>query len=312
MKKIRHIFISFMVIYVTLMFFTVKYIMDIGNEHVFGPQDQHSKWIDRETFKRIDDVSVKLGINDKYNWSFTGQMNQDYGQFAPAMSIAEHTRYIDLITVFKSACESFNVTYMLGAGTLLGAHWFHGFIPWDDDFDCVVNVSQKYILKKALTEISGHTLLSPKYRQWKFFSNNFSKAGSYGWNWPFVDIFFFTDNKTHVYHVTYNTTLIFDPRSDVLPLNNGIFENLIVPVPRNMEAYLKRRYSLTQPCLSNWWNHKTETRPKINSSSIPCHKLFGVYPLVHRLKLGNTSFEELRLGNKVLYRVERPSMKVSI
>ena len=44
-----------------------------------------------------------------------------------------------------------------------------------------------------------------------------------------------------------------------------------------------------------------ETGPKIKLSRIPFDALFGVYPLVHRFNIGNTSFEELRLGYKVLY-----------
>ena len=109
--------------------------------------------------------------------------------------------YVNLIETFKNTCEAFNITYLVEGGSVLGAFRYHGFVPWDDDFDCKVNVSQKHNLKKALDDIPGHTHMS-------------------------------------------------------------------------------------------------------------CDKLFGVYPLVHRFKIGNASFEELRLGNKILYSVERPGMKL--
>ena len=259
--------------------------------------------------KNDDGFSLKLDRNDKYNWNYTGQLSKEYRQFAPALNMTEYTRYMDLITIFKSAIEAFNITYLLEGGQVLGSYWFHGFIPWDDDFDCKVNVSQKHILKKALTDVSGHTLHSPTNDIWKFYNNSFAKAGPHEYKWPFIDILFFADNGTHVYDATWEKPCDIDPRSDILPLENGIFENMIFPVPHNIEAYLNRRNYKMQ-CKTHTWNHKTESLRKPFSMS--CHKLYGVYPVVHRLKLNNASFEELRLGNKVLYRVEHPGMKLSL
>ena len=219
--------------------------------------------------------------------------------------------YMNLIKTFKSACEAFNITYMLGWGSVVGAFRYHGFVPWDDDFDCIVNVSQKHILKEALRDIDGHILHTKKHYQWKFFSK-FAVTSPYKWKWPFIDIFFFTDNEAHVEVTDNEPRNAFFPRSNILPPANGIFENMIMPVPRNMEAYLKSTYNM-KFCQSNWWNHKDEIKPMIKSSRIPCDKLFSVYPQVHRSQIGNTSFEELRLGNKVLYSIDnvnRPSMKL--
>ena len=269
------------------------------------------KRIHREPSNNITDVSVKLGRNDKYNWSYTGQLNKEYKQFAPALNMTEYTMYMNLIKTLINAFETFNITYLLEGGSVLGAYRYHGFVPWDDDFDCKVNASQKHIVKKALEGIRGHILHSPNHSLWKFFSNNSARAClPYKWKWPFIDIFFFTDNETHVYDVTYMEPILFHPLSDILPLEKGIFENMIMPVPHNMEAYLNREYNMKEHCQSNWWNHKHETNPVIKSSRILCNKLLDVYPLVHRIKIGNISFEELRLGNKVLYRVERPSMNL--
>ena len=262
------------------------------------------------TTMRTEVTIIKLERNDKYNWSYTSQLNKDYGQFAPALDMNEYTIYMKLIETFKNACEAFNITYLLEGGSVLGVFRYHGFVPWDDDFDCKVNVSQKRILKKALEGIPGYTLIVQINRHWKLFSNNSSKAGKYSWGWPFIDILFFEENLTHVYDVTLQNPRHFDPKQDILPLGKGIFEGMILPVPHNMEAYLTRKYNMKEPCQSNWWNHKKETGPVIKSSHISCDKLFGVYPVVHRYKIGNASFEELRLGNKILYTVERPSLKL--
>ena len=259
----------------------------------------------------IGEASLKLGRNEKYNWSYTGQLHKDYKQFAPTLNATEYSWYIDLIATFKRGCDAYNISYMLDGGSVLGAYRYHGFVPWDDDFDIIVDVSQKHALKEALVGIPGYTLYNRNNSQWKFFSDSLSIAGPYGWNWPFIDIFFYTANETHFYDVTHDRPEHFGPRTDRLPIENrGIFENMIMPVPHNMEAFLNKRFNMANPCVSNWWNHKNETFPKIKSSSIACQKLFGVYPLVQRFNIGNTSFEMLTLGNKVLYIVETPTMKL--
>ena len=286
-------------IYVLLVYLNVY-----GTIRVIYLKDKYKKQIHHEL--------ADVGRNDKYNWSYTGQLNKEYKQFAPGMNMTEYTMYVNLIKTFKNACEAFNITYLLGYGSALGAYRYHGFVPWDDDFDCRVNVSQKQVLEKALNQSTGYALLKRHHNIWKFFSaNNSAKEyRQYPWKWPFIDILFIADNSTHVYDVTFNKPRHFDPRSDILPPEKGIFENMIMPVPHNTEAYLGKMFDMKEPCKSNGWDHKNEKGSTIKSFRISCDKLFGVYPLVHRYKLDNISFEELRLGNKVLYRVERPSMKL--
>ena len=247
----------------------------------------------------IRPVNVKR--EEKYNWSFSDNLKP----FAPALNITEYNWYLDLIGVFKSTCEKFNITYTLEGGSVLGAYRYHGFVPWDDDFDVKVNASQKEILKKALQSVKGHTTLIQEKRFWKLWNNTFSRQRNvYPWNWPFLDIFFFTDNGTHIRDISdgyYKSFL----KSDIFPLQTEIFENMVLPVPRNMEAYLNKKYNISQPCLSNWWNHKDEKGPIHKSTRISCDKLKNVYAVVHRFKNGNFTYEELRLGNKTLYTIQR-------
>mgnify|MGYP003289423737 CR=1 FL=1 len=42
---------------------------------------------------------------------------------------------LNLLKEFVKICDKYNLRYYMDGGTLLGACWFQGFIPWDDDID---------------------------------------------------------------------------------------------------------------------------------------------------------------------------------
>ena len=166
---------------------------------------------------------------------------------------------------------------------------------------------RRYLISKALRSVPGHTLHTFNDSTWKFFSNKNSQSTTQQWRWPFIDILFSKVNRTHIYDVTFSDSNEVHPIGDILPAGYTVFENLIMPVPRNMEAYIIRKYWYMQDlCISNAWNHKAEKTPKIKSTRIPCRAFFGMYPFVYRYNNnGELPIEELRLGRKVLYRVQR-------
>ena len=255
----------------------------------------------------FSDFPIRISRSDRYNWSYSGELNEKYRQFAPSFNATEYDWFMTVITKFKSEFEANGITYMLLVGSVLGAYRYHGFVPWDDDFDVQVNASQRQLLMDVLSSVPRYGLITNEHYQWKFYPKTFG-IRSYSWKWPFVDIFFFDYNETHVYDVTLKEPRHFFPRSVQLPILQGIFENLIMPVPNNMEAFLEQKYNMNQPCKSNYWDHKRERGPKLPSIRIPCKILFNVYAVVHRFKIGNISIEELRLGNKTLYRVRKPNV----
>ena len=253
---------------------------------------------------------LKPARHRKYNWNYTGKLNTEYRQFAPALNTEEYHLYLELISEFNRRCEAFEITYFLIAGSALGAYSNHGFLPWDDDFDVQIPFTQNQVLKQALSAVPGYAFY-PGRDSWKFYRNNsVARQTTKYWKWPFIDIFFFTETKTYVYDNTHPfRPRHFYHRSDIFPLQPVIFENMILPAPQNLEAYVRKRYYV-EICYSNPYDHKKEKWiDSGNTQTIPCAALFEVYPFVRRYCVGNTFYEELRLGNKTLYRLVKHSQQ---
>lgn len=253
----------------------------------------------------LSDFPIMLERDDKYNFSFSGQTDKKtFMKFAPALNSTEYGWYLQIISEFNQRCKALNVAYMLAGGSVLGAYRYHGFIPWDDDFDVLVNSTQKESLMKALQSVHGYNLHITDNFPWKFYSENMSVGTRMKWKWPFIDVFFFEENQTHIYDVTVpKIKKDVYLRSEIIPLQYEVFENIILPVPYDMDSYLNKRYSMEDPCKTHSWIHKQEKATK--PVHIPCYKLSSVYATVNRFKAGGISYEELRLGNKTLYRLRR-------
>ena len=245
------------------------------------------------------DFPTMVPRQERYKWDDSQVLNAKYKQFSPAMNETEYIMYVNLISTFKRKCETFNITYMLMGGSVLGSYRYHGFVPWDDDFDIQVKSSDKGMLKLALSNVSGYGLYVKDHSYWKFYCENSDVMPTDSWKWPFIDIFFFADTKKYFYDNTFRWPRDFYHRWDIFPLQLVIFENITLPAPRNLETYLSKRYDMQNPCVSNKYDHKRETA--ISAKRIPCSELYEVYATVHRYTIGDASYEELRLGNKTLY-----------
>ena len=196
----------------------------------------------------------------------------------------------------------YNISFWLDFGSLLGAYRYHGFIPYDDDCVVRVNYSQRYVLTKALQSLPHHTLLKTDNDFWKLYHNEDSVMTRYKWRWPYIDVFFFSQNKWRLLAVSpsgQNVKHIM-PLYDIFPLDYELFEGLLMPVPRNMRSYLKKKFGSLDLCRSPSYVHKTESH--CSSVGLNCTKLFNIYPFVHRFTVDDKhKYEELRIGNKTLY-----------
>lgn len=92
-----------------------------------------------------------------------------------------------------------SVAWCLMFGSLAGQHFFHGIIPWDDDWD-VLAVAEPDRIEALLIAGVKDTPSLEFYRHkeagfFKVFHKSSINAGQHPWKWPFVDIFYSKTGK---------------------------------------------------------------------------------------------------------------------
>ena len=72
-------------------------------------------------------------------------------------------KMLSILDVFVDICEKHKIDYWLFAGTALGARRHHGFIPWDDDLDVLVQHKDfKDLLKILEKELPSSLILQSR------------------------------------------------------------------------------------------------------------------------------------------------------
>jgi hypothetical protein len=159
---------------------------------------------------------------------------------------------LNLLKLWNNFSKKHNITYWATAGTLLGAVRHKGFIPWDNDIDICVYLSDLTKLKEKLNEdktlkYDDHTIGLKIY-----IDNQF----------PFIDVLVsdYYDTNTIKY-----AGIILDNKpswliNDLLPkeyffkeelssLHEVPFENGTIMVPKNSNEILYRMFS--KNCLTS-------------------------------------------------------------
>ena len=229
--------------------------------------------------------------------------------FMPSMSVKDREIFMVTLETFVRVCEMSNLTYFLWSGSLLGAYRHQGFIPWDDDFDVVMNSSEWRKIQNVLSRVHGFELLAESESQWKFFHKNHTPVLDRSFKWPFIDIFFFTEDSTHIWALTEAIkTELVNWKDDIFPLQKRLFENIYAAVPYKMENIVHRLFGMDE-CESASFSHKHNVALHYSRQRrIPCKQLYHIYPFVFREKnsySGNV-IEILKQGDRILRNVSIP------
>ncbi|CAF1250940.1 unnamed protein product, partial [Didymodactylos carnosus] len=222
----------------------------------------------------------------------------------------EHKVMINLLNTFHQLCKSNNITYMICDGTLLGSYRNHDILPYDDDLDVLVSEYDRLRLLKIKDSISDDqrswTMFSRgKNSLAKFYFRELKKAGRTKWKWPFIDIFGFQENSTHIW---------FEAPVDkkyIYPLVLRPIASQWLWSPRSIFGYyqsLQKRYELysespsfDQTCLQQRYSHRFEEE-RHKFTAVNCSQLHNIYPYIRRTCNETKCFEHLMINeNTTMY-----------
>ncbi len=165
------------------------------------------------------------------------------------------------------------IEYFLAFGSLIGAVRHQGVIPWDDDIDIAITEKDEeklksiaWVFKKAGYNLACYTRELHNYMEIYYKISTIGRKNSPNriHSWPFVDIFILRSSKVNPEkcHLDYREL----NKSDIFPLKQAKFGNLMLPVPGNQEI-LATLYNADYmiECFSTNYIHRNEKKCEIIS-----------------------------------------------
>ncbi|CAI9719312.1 Hypothetical predicted protein [Octopus vulgaris] len=230
-------------------------------------------------------------------------------QFQSSITEEEQKLLMETARAFIRALDSANIPYIIYSGTLLGSYRHHDLIPWDDDFDILINGSFKNAVKRFVAKYDdSFALYVPDFQDfaWKYYRKDMAlkTLPNLPFGWPYVDIFFFKENETHIWDDISHVSKEFTFRKDkVFPLHQRPFSSMQLSAPCN-PLHMLNMYNI-QSCKSRTMSHKHEVvLPRNYYRVVPCQVLTDFYPFVHHTKTEDGWKETLKVGDIVLYSID--------
>jgi len=134
--------------------------------------------------------------------------------------------------------------------------------------------------------------------KFKFFNKTSVRPWpQYKWTYPYLDLIFYHENKTHIWDHNYDGMMI--PRERFYPLILRPFGNVELSAPADTQYVLHQRFKNFN-CKEGTWNHREE-KWILKRRSANCSDLYDTYPQVWTKPLSNGSVEEsLKIAGKTI------------
>ncbi|KAH9515090.1 hypothetical protein Btru_019170 [Bulinus truncatus] len=207
-------------------------------------------------------------------------------RFLPLLSKQEKNDLLYTLDVMAEALDTYGLSYFLVDGTLLGLVRSRGILPWDDDIDVALNGSLWAQIKNVLCCVKGFTLVPKDFMHWKFFmSNGTIIRNSPEHNFPFVDLFLYTEDEEFIWSLTrYNLRNLLFRKTEVFPLARAMFDGKLYPVPRLAEHIVRTQFLDLNVCVSPSMFHKYNLALNDkNIARVRCDVLKPMYKLFNSI-----------------------------